>query len=142
PSRTGASCSVIPPPLPHCSIGCCITPMSSRVGRAAGARAFTVSGRPPERDDVDDAGGDYRSTPENAACSVRHGRATTLSLGRCRLWPDLPRPRMAGFEVSTEARESGGLTKVDLLDSCDFLFALGRLESMRDLVSESVDRGE
>src|SRR5438093_12416142 len=77
--------------------------MSSRLGRAAGARAFTVSGRPPERDDVDDGGGDYRSTPENAACSVRHGRATTLSLGRCRLWPDLPRPRMAGFEVSTEA---------------------------------------
>src|SRR5206468_7155823 len=78
--------------------------MSSRVGRAAGARASTVSGPPPERDDVDDGGGDYRSTPENAACSVRHGRATTLSLGRCRLWPALPRPRMAGFEVSTEAR--------------------------------------
>jgi hypothetical protein len=69
----------------------------------------------PERDDVDDAarfgserhdlGGDgYRSTPENAACSLRHGRATTLSLGRCRLWPDLPRPRMAGFEVSAEGK--------------------------------------
>jgi hypothetical protein len=47
-------------------------------------------------------GGD-RGTPENAACAVRHGRATTHSLGRRRLWPDLPRPRMAGFEVSTEA---------------------------------------
>ena len=37
------------------------------------------------------------------ACSVRHGHATTHSLGRCRLWPVLPRPRMAGFEMSTEA---------------------------------------
>src|SRR5438128_1977038 len=87
--------------------------MSSRVDHAAGARASTLSGRPPERDDVDDAarfdserhdldGAGYRTTPKNAACSVRQSRATTLSLGRCRLWPDLPRPRMAGFEVSTE----------------------------------------
>src|SRR5206468_10198225 len=75
--------------------------MSSRAGRAAGALASTASGRLPERDDVDDAarfgserpdlgGGGYRSTPENAACSVRPGRATTHSLGRCRLWPVLP----------------------------------------------------
>ena len=87
---------------------------SSSAARAAGARACTASGRPRERDAVDDAarfaserhdlgGGGYRRTPENAACSVRHGRATTHSLGRRRLWPVLPRPRMAGFEMSTEA---------------------------------------
>src|SRR6266513_3980093 len=107
--------------------------MSSRVGRAAGARASTVSGRPLERDDGDDAarfgserhdlgGGGYRRTPENAACLLQHGRATTLSLGRCRLWPDLPRPRMAGFEVSTEVLEIFCANTL-----CDFEDCAGRV---------------
>jgi hypothetical protein len=48
-----------------------------------------------------DLGGDgYRTTPENVACSVVHGRATTHSLGRCpygrfcpvHVWPVLRCP--------------------------------------------------
>ena len=65
-----------------------------------------------ERHDL--AGDGHRRTPENAACSVLRGRATTHSLGR-RLWPDLPRPRMAGFEVSTEV-------VLAVLDEHPFLF--------------------
>lgn len=42
-------------------------------------------------------------SPENAPCSLVSERATTHALGRLPLWPVLPRPRMAGFEVSTEA---------------------------------------
>ena len=42
-------------------------------------------------------------SPENATCSLRSERATTHPLECPPLWPGLRRPRLAGFEVSTEA---------------------------------------
>jgi DNA replication protein DnaC len=104
-----------PPPSPHSSLGSSTTRTSSRAAHAAGARVSTASGRPPARDDVDDAARSARSATisagaapgvplKNVSCSLPTRRATTHALGRRRLWPDLPRPRMAGFEVSTEVR--------------------------------------
>src|SRR5439155_24240584 len=48
------------------------------------------------------AGGAIVVSPENATCSLWSERATTPSLERPPLWPALRRPRLAGFEVSTE----------------------------------------
>src|SRR2546426_7923961 len=41
-------------------------------------------------------------SPENATCSLMSERATTHPLERPPVWPVLGRPRLAGFEVSTE----------------------------------------
>jgi hypothetical protein len=64
----------------------------------------SMTRRAPPRSATISAGGAPGVPLKNAACSLRTERATTHSLERPPLWPDLPRPRMAGFEVSTEGR--------------------------------------
>src|SRR2546422_4392089 len=59
--------------------------------RRASAQSRTIS-----------AGGAIVVSPENATCSLWSERATTHPLERPPLWPALRRPRLAGFEVSTE----------------------------------------
>ena len=54
-----------------------------------------------ERHDLEGSG--YRSIPENAARSALGGPRYNTPAWARRLWPVLPRPRMAGFAVSTEA---------------------------------------
>src|SRR5678816_3388630 len=55
------------------------------------------------------------------ACSLSTRCATTLPLGCLCLWPGLPRPRMAGFEVSTEGRRAGHERGRHWLAHCLFL---------------------
>src|SRR6266851_317384 len=90
---------------------------SSRHGdehrRAPGWRV--ADGIAPERENVDDAarsGSELHDlggvaivvSPENAPCALTSERATTQPLERPPLWPVLSCRRLAGFEVSTEAR--------------------------------------
>ena len=65
--------------------------MITSMTRRASAQSRTIS-----------AGGAIVVSPENATCSLWSERATTHSLERSPLWPALCRPRLAGFEVSTE----------------------------------------
>src|SRR2546426_1643453 len=74
-------------------LGRVITSMTRR----ASAQSRTIS-----------AGGAIVVSPENATCSLWSERATTHSLERSPLWPALCRPRLAGFEVSTEVPDSSG----------------------------------
>ena len=64
----------------------------SSMARRAPAQSGTIS-----------AVGAIVVSPENTTCSLRSERVTTLPPEGPPLWPGLRRPRLAGFEVSTEA---------------------------------------
>src|SRR5207245_2994998 len=62
----------------------------------------SMTRRAPAQSRTISAGGAIVVSPENATCSLWSERATTHSLECPPLWPALRRPRLAGFEVSTE----------------------------------------
>jgi hypothetical protein len=53
-----------------------------------------------------DLGGAASAVLRKTRLALSGTAALQHTLGRRRLWPVLPRPRMAGFEMSTEGMES------------------------------------
>src|SRR5712692_6800626 len=63
---------------------------------------MSMTRRAPARSATISEVGAIGVSPENAPCSLMSERATTHPLERLPVWPVLGRPRLAGFEVSTE----------------------------------------